>query len=221
MCGGAYLGAPGTSGKIWNSQSGLPDLQTGSKTQRWSKIMSSKRRWNNIPRDEELVGSTRPLVEVLTDAVNSAEELVQEWEDIEFPVDSGASGTVVGEETVRAVRAKGPNPKADYGLADGSTIPNELYNNFVGLTEEGFKRTLKASVTDVYRPLLSVAQMVQKGSRVVFSPQGNYVEHPKPRERLALEQKGGLFTLRMWFPREENQQRTGSQPFRGQASGRP
>ena len=85
----------------------------------------------------------------------------------------------------------------------------------------GYKRALNASVTDVDRPLLSVAQMVQKGGKVVFSPQGSYVEHPKTGERLALEQKGGLFMLKMWIPREENQQRMGGPSFRGQASGRP
>ena len=91
----------------------------------------------------------------------------------------------------------------------------------MGVTEEGYKRALNASVTDVDRPLLSVAQIVQKGGKVVFSPQGSYVEHPKTKERLALEQKGGLFMLKMWIPREENQQRSGGSSFRGQASGRP
>ena len=122
---------------------------------------------------------------------------------------------------VRAVRATDPNPNANYRLADGSTIPNKGYKNFVGVTEEGFKRTLRASVTDVDRPLLSVAQIVQNGSKVVFTSQGSYVENLKTRERLALEQKGGLFTLNMWIPREENQRRAGQPSFRGQASGRP
>ena len=99
--------------------------------------------------------------------------------------------------------------------------PTKGYKNFVGVTEEGFKRALKASVTDVDRPLLSVAQMVQKGNKVVFSSQGSYVENSKTKERLALEQKGGLFMFKMWIPREENQQRAGSPSFHGQASGRP
>ena len=136
-------------------------------------------------------------------------------------MDSGASAKVVGDEMVQAVRATDPNPNASYRLADGSTIPNKGYKSFVGITDDGFKRALKASVTDVDRPLLSVAQIVQNGNRVDFSSQGSYVGHPKTRERLALEQKGGLFTLKMWIPREENQQRSGGPSFRGQASGRP
>ena len=99
--------------------------------------------------------------------------------------------------------------------------PTKGYNHIVGVTEEYFKRALKASVTDVDRPLLSVAQIVQNRSKVVFSSQGSYVENPRTKERLALEQNWGLFTLKMWIPREENQQRVGSPSFHGQASGRP
>ena len=98
----------------------------------------------------------RLLVEVMTDKVNSAEELAQDWEEIEFLVDSGASATVIGEDMVKAVKAADPNPNANYKLADGSIIPNKGYKHFVGVTEEGYKRTLNASVTDVDRPLLSV-----------------------------------------------------------------
>ena len=37
------------------------------------------------------------------------------------------------------------------------------------------------SVTDVGRPLLSVAQIVQNGSRVVFSAQGSYHDNSKTK----------------------------------------
>ena len=74
---------------------------------------------------------------------------------------------------VRAVRATDPDPNANDRLADGSTIPNKGYNYLMGFTEESFKRALKASVTDVDRPLLSVAQIVQKREQfgLLFSGQ--------------------------------------------------
>ena len=59
------------------------------------------------------------LVDMMTGTVNSAEELAQELEDIEFLVDSGASGTVVGDQMVRAVRATDPTPNANYRLVQG------------------------------------------------------------------------------------------------------
>ena len=65
------------------------------------------------------------LVEVLSVTVSSAEELSQDWEDIEFLVDSGASAFVVGNDMVKAVESTDPNPNANHHLADGSTIPNK------------------------------------------------------------------------------------------------
>ena len=76
-------------------------------------------------------------------------------------------------------------------------------------------------MTYVDRPLLSVAQTVQHGSKVVFSSRGSYVENPKTKERPALGQRGGLFTFKMLIPREENQQWVGGTSSHGQASGRP
>ena len=90
----------------------------------WSKRKSSRRRWTKIPEAKDCGENVRSLVEILTDNMNSAEELAQAWEEIEVLVDSGASATVVGDEMVRAVRASYPNPNANYRLADGSTIPN-------------------------------------------------------------------------------------------------
>ena len=103
MCGGAYLGAPDTGGASWSCQSGLQDLPKGARNQRWIKGKSSNGRWKKSARNEERGGSTRSLVEVPTDTVNSSEDLAQAWEYIEFLVDSGALATVVGDDTVRAV----------------------------------------------------------------------------------------------------------------------
>ena len=66
-------------------------------------------------------------------------------------------------------------------LLMASPSPTNCYKHFVGVTEEGFKRALKASETDDDRPLLSVAQISQNGSKVVFSSQGSYVESPKTK----------------------------------------
>ena len=64
-------------------------------------------------------------MDIQTDNGNIAEELAQEWEEIEFLVDSGASATVVGDEMVRAVRVTDPDLNANDRLVDGSTIPNK------------------------------------------------------------------------------------------------
>ena len=66
----------------------------------------------------------RSLIEVTTEALNGLADDVQEWEEIEFLVDSGASATVVGKEEVRAVKASEPDTSVHYRLADGSRREN-------------------------------------------------------------------------------------------------
>ena len=47
-----------------------------------------------------------------------------EWEEVEMIVDSGASGTVVGTNMVRAVEAKNVKDNVTFKLADGSRTPH-------------------------------------------------------------------------------------------------
>ena len=55
-----------------------------------------------------------------TRAVQEAEA----WEEIEMIVDSGASGTVVGEDMIKAVEATNVKSDVSYKLADGSRVPH-------------------------------------------------------------------------------------------------
>ena len=119
--------------------------------------------------------------------------------------------TVIGEEMIKAVNASQPDPSRSYKLADGSTIPHKGHKQFLGVTNEGWSRKMKASVTDVDRPLLSVAQVVQHGGRVVFDKNGSYIDGPKCQQRIHLEQKGGLYLMKMWIPRNQ------TTPFPGPA----
>ena len=45
------------------------------------------------------------------------------WEEVEMIVHSGASGTVVGTDMVRAVDAKNVKDNVAFKLADGSRTP--------------------------------------------------------------------------------------------------
>ena len=68
-------------------------------------------------------------------------------------------------------------------------------------TNEGWVRSMGASVAEVDKPLLSVARMVNKGATVVFSPEGSYVDNPSGTERIHLTKEKGLFTMKVWVPR--------------------
>ena len=103
------------------------------------------------------------LVEVTVDGANNIDDHEpEESEEVEFLVDSGASATI-GEEAVGAVSPSAPGLNKIYRLADGILIPNKGEKWFLGLAAEGVARKLRAQVTDVDRPLMSVAQIVQNG----------------------------------------------------------
>ena len=135
---------------------------------------------------------------------NGLNEKAEEWEEVEFLVDSGASATVISEDMVKAVSASEPNHSRRYRLADGSTIPSLGTKRFKGVTNEGAENILTASVTKVGRHLLSVAQLVPKGGKVVFAPAnkgGCYIETAKGNSKIGIEHNAGLFMLQLWVPR--------------------
>ena len=116
--------------------------------------------------------------------MNSAEGLAQSREEIEFLVDSGASTTVAGDEIVRAARATGPNPHANYRVADVTSIPNKGYKNFVGVTEEGFNIALTSSMIDVDRPLSVWHRLCNMGATWSSPRRVAMRETQKPRRDL-------------------------------------
>ena len=78
------------------------------------------------------------------------------------------------------------------------------------MTEEGLEKQLTASITGVDKLLLSVAQIVRAGSRVIFDKSGSYIEDEN-KERSQFQQQGVLFTLKMWVPHSQGSH------FQGQA----
>ena len=122
---------------------------------------------------------------------------------MECLVDSGASATAIGPESVKAVSPSNPDPSTSYRVADGSLIAHRGEKSFLGFTEEGVARGFKAQVTDVDQPLMSVAQIFQNGGRVVFDKKGSYVE--SGGRKIALAYEGGLYKLTLWVPREQSQ----------------
>ena len=70
------------------------------------------------------------------------------------------------------------------------------------MTNEGLEKQLTASITDVDKPLLSVAQIVRAGSRGIFDENRSYIEDEN-KERIRIQQQGGFFTLKMWVPRSQ------------------
>ena len=72
------------------------------------------------------------------------------------------------------------------------------------------RKGVKSAVTDVDKPLLSVSQVIAAGGEVVFKKGGSYIQEAGGKQRIGLEQRGGLFVLKMWVPRDQSH-------FHGQA----
>ena len=72
----------------------------------------------------------------------------------------------------------------------------------VVVTEEGKRKKLTMQVVNVNKPLLSVQRAIDGGNRVVFEKGWSYIENVKSGEKTWLEEKGGMFMLKVWVPGE-------------------
>ena len=152
--------------------------------------------------------------EVAQHSVNNFEE--QEWQEIELAVDSGATETVVGDgmlTNIETTEGSAFKRGVQYEVASGDLIPNLGEKRFEAVNEAGVIRGMTAQVCEVNKALLSVKRAVQAGNRVVFEPEGSYIEDLSTGEKLHLIEQGGMYVLKMWARR----------PFqrRAQESGEP
>ena len=125
-----------------------------------------------------------------------------EWEKIEFNVDSGATETVLNEAMLLCIETKEGLAKKlgiKYEVANGVRIENLGQKEFQGVSKEGFVRGMTAQVCDVNKALLSVKKVVAAGNRVVFDgTDGSYIESKATGERMWLEERGGMYVLALW-----------------------
>ena len=176
---------------------------------------STGTRSERMPEAEKSnLGSLGLLQEMHVDSINGCDDKIEEWEEPEFLVDSGASATVVGKDQVRAVKASEPDPNRWYNMADGNIIQNRGEKLFRAETDEYRSLQLRTQVADVDKALLSVAQIVDCGGRVVFSPAGSYIETVSLRgqtRKYHVEFRDGLNVMRLWIPKNQGS------GFQGQA----
>jgi len=124
-----------------------------------------------------------------------------EWEEIEMAVDSGASESVVNEEQLSGVETlEGEATKMgiQYEVADGTLIPNLGEKKYIAVSDTGVARHMKSQVCEVNKALLSVHRCVQAGNKVVFAASGSYIEDEASGEVMPLQEKGGMYMLRLW-----------------------
>ena len=128
---------------------------------------------------------------------------MEAWEEVEMAVDSGASTTVIDDETLPGIPAEGANPDIHYEIADGIKIPHMGTKTFTAHMENGEVRKLTATVTEVNKCLLSVSKIAAAGSRVVFDVEGSYIESSPKHPRIPLEAKRRMKVLMMWVAKDQ------------------
>ena len=74
------------------------------------------------------------------------------------------------------------------------------------MTREGFPVTQKTQVADVTRGLASVRQMALAGSRVVFEPNGSYIQHVQSGKKTPLEFKRGNYVFDLWVKKQKGKE---------------
>ena len=90
-------------------------------------------------------------------------------------IDSGASENVIGDGMVLEcplLPSSGRKAGVKYVTANGTEMPNRGEQMVRVQTPEGAMCLLKMQVTDVRKPLMSVAKMCDAGHRVTFSSHG-------------------------------------------------
>ena len=101
-----------------------------------------------------------------------------EWEELEFVVDSGSSGTVISEDTlpgVKLMETKASRERVEFECANGDRIYNLGQKKFQAVTEENIGRSVTAQVCSVNKSLLSVSKVTRGGARVIFDSSGSYI----------------------------------------------
>ena len=190
---------------------GTPQESTQAGDQRNSRISANETpasveevgdRWKSPVPDKPL-GMVGSVKQITIESARAVEE-VPEWEELEIAVDSGASVTVIGRDMVKAVEAKGARPDIKYEVADGSQIEHLGEKTFTAYIDSGLEHYLTAQVTEVNKALLSVSKIVGKGCKVVFDREESYIENKSSGEWIPLEERNGMYVLKMWIGKDQS-----------------
>ena len=125
------------------------------------------------------------------------------WQVSSITIDSGASESVCNRSDFPAavtMPSEGSKTGVKYRAANGDPIPNEGEKQIAFLTEEWSPKNMKFQVCEVTKPLASVANICEKGHRVVFQKGGSHIENLHTGEVTWLRESNGVYLLDVWTP---------------------
>ena len=117
-------------------------------------------------------------------------------------VDSGACDSAIPSSIMPQVPVNTNTSQYGtvYKVANGNNIDNEGEKKFMAYTDSGQQKVFNMQVAAVDKPLLSVSGVVKRGNRVVFDPQGSYIENLHTWEVTPVYEVNGMYSLPTWIP---------------------
>ena len=118
-------------------------------------------------------------------------------------IDSGASGNVIGKDAVPECPLRpsaGSMAGATYVTANGTEMPNRGEQRVRVLTREGAACELRMQITDVRKPLMSVARICDTGHKVVFTSDGGEIIDIKSGQVTKFDRVDDVYRLEVTLP---------------------
>ena len=135
------------------------------------------------------------------------------YEEIEASVDSGAGVTTMPSEMCTHVPLRETADSRAGTTCRGHPVPDMGSRTFDAQISRSQNCRLTCKIGPVRKMLLSVNDMLSKGNRVVFDSQGRYVENVTTGDWTPIEQKNGIFVMRLWVKRNpQNSVQSGNPP---------
>ena len=121
-------------------------------------------------------------------------------EDLWITIDSGASENVISGDMAPQFEVKpsqGSRAGVKYVAANGEMMTNKGEKDVKVVTGEGHKCMLKMQVTDVRKPLMSVARICDAGHRVVFTKSGGIIQHESTGQTTKFQRIDNVYRLKV------------------------
>ena len=131
----------------------------------------------------------------------------QTWEDkkwvkVDSVMDSGAAAPVTPPSMMPNVKVE-PSPGSIRGRNFTSASSHKLKNlgqqGIHACTEDGEETSVLFQIADVSKPLVSVAPICEKGSRVIFGKSGGAVQNIYTGRQIPLYRRNGIYILSVWL----------------------
>ena len=165
----------------------------------WTKVEhrspKKKKVWKKMDRRE--ISS----LEINTfDRTKNKQEQLKADKDLWITIDSGASENVINKQMAPQFRVQpstGSNAGTTYITANGDEMANQGEKDVKIVTKEGHKCLLKMQVTDVRKPLMSVARICDAGHQVTFTNEGGNIKHLQTGQTTHFDRIDNVYRLKV------------------------